>query len=336
MTATLAPDEMEGRVPPTVGEAVSPMGVEPPPKAVGTVGPTRAQASVLLLGWLVAVAFGMGLVVYGFGPFFHDRDQRGLLKDYRTEINNAAAAGGGLPGAITASKAPEAGDPVAVLQIESLHLEEVAVEGVGASQTKVGPGHVPGTAGPGQPGNSVIVGRRTAFGGPFGAVRDLDVDDSIVVTTTQGQSLYEVTSVEKLTIDRSDAADAAPLAEDAAPIDELYGPTDADQLTLITSASPLPWQAERATVVVAEMRSEPFAPTPQNGRSDAATGLDGDSGVLASVVLALLAYGLTMVAAVLLFRRLTPVTAYVLSMAPVLALTVIASETISRLFPAWM
>jgi sortase A len=172
------------------------------------------------------------------------------------------------------------------------------------------------------------------------------VGDEVVVTTTQGQSLYEVTEISKVSIDRGGPDDGESTGsqgppsdaddEGAVPVDELYGPTEADQLTLVTSASPMPWASERATVVVAEMQTEPFRPTPQNGRSDDGTGLTGEDGALASVLIALVAYGVVMGGAILLYRRLTPTTAYVLAIAPVLALTVIAAETISRLFPAWM
>ena len=49
--------------------------------------------------------------------------------------------------------------------------------------------------GPGQPGNSAIVARRSAFGGPFRPLGSLELGDEILVTTTQGQSIYVVTEV---------------------------------------------------------------------------------------------------------------------------------------------
>jgi len=52
-------------------------------------------------------------------------------------------------------------------------------------------------------------------------------------------------------------------------------------------------------------------------------------------VLALGAYGLAMAAGVLLYRRLPSRSAYLLTLAPVVALTIIAAETVGRLFPAW-
>lgn len=310
---------------------------------------------------MLAVVLGMGLVIYGFGPYFHDREQRSLFGDYVVDIERAAAEATTPIGAEAPTTAPVTGDPVAILEIGALELQEVVVEGVGASQTRIGPGHVPGTAGPGQPGNSVIVGRRTAFGGPMAGLRTLDVGDEIVTSTIQGQSVYEVVSVDKVELEHSvlepgeldstvggdvaggnvaggDVAggDEGGEGEGTAEVEEVYGPSEDDRLTLVTSASPAPWNEQTAVIVVAELGNVPFAPTPQSGRTNEATGQQGDSGAASSVVLAAVLWGLVLGASVVLYRRLSPRTAYLLSVPPVMACTVIASETLSRAFPAWM
>jgi LPXTG-site transpeptidase (sortase) family protein len=118
-----------------------------------------------------------------------------LLDSYRTSIDKAANQATGLQGVEVPTVAPAFGSPVSVLEIGSLGLQTVVVEGVDSATTRVGPGHVPGTAAPGQPGNSVIVGRRTMFGGTFGDLSSMTIGDEIIVTTTQGQSLYQVTDV---------------------------------------------------------------------------------------------------------------------------------------------
>ena len=65
----------------------------------------------------------------------------------------------GVAAPTTAPRARRAGrDP----RDRPLRLSQVAVEGVGPEQTRKGPGHVPGTAGLGQPGNAAVVGRRAA------------------------------------------------------------------------------------------------------------------------------------------------------------------------------
>jgi sortase A len=55
-----------------------------------------------------------------------------------------------------------------------------------------GPGHRRDTALPGQSGTSVIFGRGTAFGAPFGRISELRVGDTIQVTTGQGQFSFTV------------------------------------------------------------------------------------------------------------------------------------------------
>ena len=76
----------------------------------------------------------------------------------------------------------------------------MVVEGVDPAQTSVGPGHVPGTAGLGQPGNSVLVVRHKGYGAAFERLGRLREGDQIVVTTTQGQSVYDVTVVRHVRI----------------------------------------------------------------------------------------------------------------------------------------
>lgn len=317
MTALL---ERESREKPETNPPRSP-DVPAAPGPTATAKPAPMWLLVAL--WFVAVVAAMALVAYGFGPLFQQRDQRALLSSYRADIERAVNESGGLPGVSSATKPPVAGAAVAILEIGAIRMQQVVVEGAGASETRSGPGHVPGTAGLGQPGNSAVVGRNKAFGGPFGRIKGLHPGDEILVSTTQGQSVYAVKEVRHAGLSSGQ-------------VDDLYGPSDDDRLTLVTSASTGPWNEHDATIVVATLRTKGFTPTPQRSRSDNETGLTGDSAARSSVVLALLAYGIVMGASVLAFRRLQLRTAYVLTTAPLLALTVVAAETLSKLFPAWM
>ena len=149
----------------------------------------------LVAMWCVIAVVIFGLVLYVIEPLFQERDQGMLLDNYRTSIDKAANQATGLQGVEAPTVAPAFGSPVSVLEIGSLGLQTVVVEGVDSAMTRVGPGHVPGTAAPGQPGNSVVVGRRTMFGGTFGDLSSMTIGDEIIVTTTQGQTLYQVTDV---------------------------------------------------------------------------------------------------------------------------------------------
>lgn len=57
--------------------------------------------------------------------------------------------------------------------------EWVVVEGVGTEDLKLGPGHMPTTALPGDEGNAVISGHRTTYGGPFHDLHLLEVGSPI-------------------------------------------------------------------------------------------------------------------------------------------------------------
>jgi len=306
----------------------------------------RRRVAVLAALWFVMTLVCLTLVVYALEPLFVNQTQSELLATYRSQIEKATKETQGLPVTTGAAKAPESGAPVAIVEIGSLHLRQVVVEGVSSSQTQSGPGHVPGTAGAGQPGNSAIVGRRGAFGGPFGNLGRLHTDDTILVTTTQGQVVYRVTSVGEKTITRPSEAELANASvfatataepdDSKVAIDTLFGPTDDDRLTLVTSASDLPWNSSQAMVVTATMDGQPFVPTAQGGRTDGQSGTSGDPSAWAPFVLALLAFAAAAVGAVLLYRRSSRRVAYLLTTPALVVFVILAAETGSRLLPAWM
>jgi len=118
-------------------------------------------------------------------------------------------------------------------------------------------------------------------------------------------------------------------------IDKLYGPSSDDRLTLVTSASKVPWNSSEALVVTARLLSKPFAPTPQGARSGDQTGTHGDADAWAAVVLALMGFLGVIVASVMLYRKVRFRVAYVLTIAPLVAATIVTGETLARLLPAW-
>lgn len=350
----------------------------PPARAVATAGrvlhtltPRRIAVAVGL--WLVLTFVAVGLVLYAVGPLLQKRDQRRLLGDMRTEIRQAAGAEDSFSEPEVVTVAPRPGDPVAILDIPALKLQQVVVEGAGPQQTRRGPGHVTGTAGLGQPGNAAIVARRAAFGGSFGRLGAMERGDEILVTTSQGASVYEVTQVigvdlaagkgsipATTTTTSPSTTTTAPADPAAAPADAttttgsttttvppsrlegesistdvLYGPTDDDRLTLVTSASRRPWATGRATVVVASMVEKPFEPTPQGGRALSQDGRGRDSGVWLPLGLAIVAFALTAIAAMWIYRHGRARSAYLLTAPPLVAGVFLLAETAARALPAW-
>jgi sortase A len=87
---------------------------------------------------------------------------------------------------------PEDGTPFGQIEIPSIDLDKVLFQGVDTVTLKKGPGHMPWTPLPGQPGNAVISGHRTTYGAPFFNLDKVAVGDQIIVTTALGTSTYEV------------------------------------------------------------------------------------------------------------------------------------------------
>jgi sortase A len=106
-----------------------------------------------------------------------------------------------------------AGDPVAVLTIPSIGLEQVVVEGTASGDLLSGPGHRRDTPLPGQVGSSVVYGRAVTYGGPFADVSSLVPGAQVEVAVGQGTKELTVTGVRRAgdPLPRPPAAGAARL-----------------------------------------------------------------------------------------------------------------------------
>lgn len=90
----------------------------------------------------------------------------------------------------------EIGSGIAEIIIPKIGLDRVVVEGISVEDLKKGPGHFPGTANPGQVGNSVISGHRTTYGAPFYRLDELVVGDVImVIDRTRTEYRYRVSEL---------------------------------------------------------------------------------------------------------------------------------------------
>lgn len=99
-------------------------------------------------------------------------------------------------------EAGEEGSTLGRLAIPAIEIDEVMFEGVGRETLKMGPGHMPWTPVPGQPGNSVVSGHRTTYGRPFYDLDLLEEGDRIEVETAVGLHVFEVR--ETLVVEPSD------------------------------------------------------------------------------------------------------------------------------------
>ncbi len=90
------------------------------------------------------------------------------------------------------------GTPVARLTIPRLDLDEVVVEGVGDAELRAGPGHMIGSAMPGDSGTSVISAHRDRH---FHALAKVAVGDTIVTESARGTTTWTVTRLRVVTAD---------------------------------------------------------------------------------------------------------------------------------------
>lgn len=127
----------------------------------------------------------LGLFVYAkvFTPLSQDRAQALLEKRFIPALLNGVAPVG-YP--------IDRGAPVALLEIQDIHLRQIVVEGTEAEDLAKGPGHLVGSALPGQPGTSAILGHASRFGSSFSKLEELQSGQEINITTAQGVHTYEV------------------------------------------------------------------------------------------------------------------------------------------------
>jgi len=84
-----------------------------------------------------------------------------------------------------------AGSPLGRIEIGSIALTAMIMEGFDGRTLRHAVGHIPGTPLPGQRGNVVLAGHRDTF---FRGLRNIHKDDKITLTTLHGSFSYRVDS----------------------------------------------------------------------------------------------------------------------------------------------
>lgn len=113
-----------------------------------------------------------------------------------------AAAGAGAVQAASAPRTSGSPTPTGRIEIPAIGLNHATYEGIDLATLNHGPGHWPGTAMPGQPGNTVFPGHRTTYSRPFWDIDRLAPGHEVIFTTAAGRFTYRVT--EKLIIAPTD------------------------------------------------------------------------------------------------------------------------------------
>jgi sortase A len=203
----------------------------------------RQSTTARVVAWSVITISGLTiwLLLYGlvFSRLSEQHSQYGLYESFRSQLAAGTAPLGG--------PVPE-GTPVTMLDVPAAGINGLmVVEGTTSADLRLGPGLMPGTPLPGQAGASVLLGRSTSFGAPFGHIARLRPGDVIKATTGQGVFTYVVSDIR--------------YAHDPAPRPLASG---AGQLTLVTATGG-GWRAgwsPTGTVFVDATLKGPAQPTP--------------------------------------------------------------------------
>jgi len=102
--------------------------------------------------------------------------------------------------------------PVGSIEIPAIGLSANMWEGIRLTTLDNGPGHWPGTAMPGEPGNVVVAGHRVSHHADFRHVNDLVAGDDVIMSTPSGRFVYEVLSTEIVKPDALWVVDQTPEA----------------------------------------------------------------------------------------------------------------------------
>lgn len=302
-----ADDSSPESAPPTTGDTM-----------IGESAPRlAAEEGLSPAAWAGAALVTVGLILLGFfaylflfTPVTASRNQQRLTQTLVGHpLTVYQLVGGHLPAQ---------GSAVAVIEIPAIGVKQVVVVGTSAADLMNGPGLMKGTAFPGSPGNTVIAGRRTTFGAPFGSIDTLHMGDRITVVDGAGTFHYITFRTETVSAGRRD----------------VVGPTATNRLTLVTAGpGVLPTgrsvvQARLVGTAVAVDTGGPKVPTTN-------LGLTGDSvarwlgllWIIVTVALVLLALG-----TVTRWRR--PWLTYLFALPIVLMTGLFACEALARALPA--
>lgn len=268
------------------------------------------------LQWAGSVLTAVGVLLalfaaflFLFTPLQASRAQHRLLSELQGHAGLAVLTG----------HVPPEGKAVAIIDIPSIHIHEVVIEGTSATDLTSGPGLMPGSALPGTPGNTVIAARRYFYGAPFSALGSLLPGDHIQVVSGYGSFTYDVIGTHQVQPGQLD-----PVA-----------PTRDNQLTLVTSnASLAPTDRE---VAIARLVGQPvdvhvssIGLPPRSERA-----LSGDPGSLLPALLGGLALLLAIAVTARLYRRWHRTwPTYIITTPVLLAIAVLVFQYVARLLPA--
>jgi sortase A len=276
----------------------------------------RAGTNLILIGCVALAAF-----LLGGSALVHDREQRTLQREFRAAAANITLDPQfeiGADGLVVGMRRVPIGGALARVRIPAIGMDEILVEGTSSDQTRRGPGHLSSSPLPGQFGNSVVIGRRTSYGGPFRHLDQLRSGDRIEVAGGLGDLRYVV----------SEVVVAPP--DDAS----VFGTLDGrNTLTLVTSDSRIAASGRLVAVAELQGRAQGFSPSSVAPR-DAELGLGSDRAAWVPFVFALQALLVVSLFSVWLATRWSRSCAWLAATPLLIASSWLVFEQATRLLPA--
>ena len=278
-----------------------------------TPGERFARASLAIVA---ALMIGFLLSITLVSQLQHAVAQQQLGDEFRALLSEGTApvSEGDVDGVLLAD-----GDPVAYLQIPSLGVHEIVVEGTDSGTLKAGPGHRRDTVLPGQEGTSVIMARAAAYGGPFSRLQELQPGQNFSIVTGQGEFTYAVIGVRY-------AGDPSPAAAVAG-----------ESRLVLETARGVPYIPEGVVRVDAELTA---STQPAGLRQTTPVSLPASHRELASdystvwaLVFALQLLIVIEIAAVWSFRRIGPRKTWVVFVPLTLLGGILVADQVTRLLP---
>ncbi len=239
--------------------------VEPEPRVKRSIRPIVRR---VVIGVLVVVT-AWALYQYLAGPLIYEQRQQHLSYSFQHP-----------------SPTIRDGDAMGVLQIPTIGVNAVAVEGVDVDHLRGGPAHLAGSALPGDVGLVVVYGHRSTNGSPFASIDKLVKGDTITFQARTGPIVQYVVSevVRNTSVSSVEFADT----------------DDLSVLALVTSESG--WHTREQVVVMARALPVTDVETPTVPKlDDAEPGRGSPIGV--DALLANLAAGGAALAWIFLRRR---------------------------------
>ena len=154
------------------------------------------------ISWTAAVVaiLGIGMAAYPFAgeqyPFFYKVpvekliEWSNVLSDLETNRIQDRLEDEFL--ALGDPAAAKDGDPLTRIEMPTLGVNTIVVQGTSLRALAAGAGHYPTTPLPGQKGNVAIAGHRTTHGRPFNKIEQLKPGDPIYLTTPAARYVYQV------------------------------------------------------------------------------------------------------------------------------------------------